>query len=150
MRPWVWSLVLHLKKKRKEKKIVAHACNLSYLDCRDQDCSRSQSRVIVLETLSWKHPTQKRAGGVAQVVECLPGKHWNPEFEPQYWKKKKREKKIIITYWGCSLVEQHVLSMWKHTTTKIMFAIESLEQYDKATSHNLNAIKSSFCFQRTL
>jgi hypothetical protein len=29
---------------------------------------------IVLETLSQKYPTQKRAGGVAQVVECLPSK----------------------------------------------------------------------------
>jgi hypothetical protein len=27
---------------------------------------------IVLETLSQKHPTQKRAGGVSQVVEWLP------------------------------------------------------------------------------
>jgi hypothetical protein len=27
------------------------------------------------ETLSPKYPTQKRAGGVAQVVECLHSKH---------------------------------------------------------------------------
>jgi hypothetical protein len=29
---------------------------------------------IVQETLSWKNSSQKRAGGVAQVVECLPRK----------------------------------------------------------------------------
>jgi hypothetical protein len=28
----------------------------------------SQPRQIVLETLSWKYPPQKRAGGVAQVA----------------------------------------------------------------------------------
>jgi hypothetical protein len=30
---------------------------------------------IVFETLSQKHPTQNRAGGVTQVVECLPSKY---------------------------------------------------------------------------
>jgi hypothetical protein len=35
---------------------------------------RSQPRQIVLLTLSQKCPTQKRAGGVAQVVERLPSK----------------------------------------------------------------------------
>jgi hypothetical protein len=33
-----------------------------------------QPRQIVCETLSWKYSTQKRAGGVAEVVECLPSK----------------------------------------------------------------------------
>jgi hypothetical protein len=32
----------------------------------------SQPWKIVHKTLSWKYPTQKRAGRVAQVVECLP------------------------------------------------------------------------------
>jgi hypothetical protein len=40
----------------------------------------SQPGQIVLETLSWKYPTPKRAGGVAQVVENLPSK-WSPEFK---------------------------------------------------------------------
>jgi hypothetical protein len=42
----------------------------------------SQPRQIVHETLSQKYPSQKRTGGVAQVV--------GPEFKPQYLKKKKR------------------------------------------------------------
>jgi hypothetical protein len=33
-----------------------------------------QPRQIVLETLSQKYPEQKRAGGVAQMVEHLPNK----------------------------------------------------------------------------
>jgi hypothetical protein len=36
---------------------------------------RSQPGQIVRETLSWKNPTQNRAGRVAQVVEHLPSKH---------------------------------------------------------------------------
>jgi hypothetical protein len=38
---------------------------------------------IVCETLSWKNPLQKRAGGVAQGV--------GSEFKPYYHKKKKKE-----------------------------------------------------------
>jgi hypothetical protein len=34
-----------------------------------------------------KKPSQKRAGGVAQVVECLPSKCQGPEFKPQYCQK---------------------------------------------------------------
>jgi hypothetical protein len=33
---------------------------------------RSQPQQIVCKTLSQKHPTQKRAGRVVPVVECLP------------------------------------------------------------------------------
>jgi hypothetical protein len=33
-----------------------------------------QIRKILQETLSQKYPTQKSAGGVAQVVKCLPSK----------------------------------------------------------------------------
>jgi hypothetical protein len=40
---------------------------------------QSQPGQIVLETLSRKNPSQKRAGGVAQDV--------GPEFKPQYHKK---------------------------------------------------------------
>jgi hypothetical protein len=46
---------------------------------------RSQPGQIVHETLSQKHPSQRRAGGVAQGVA--------PEFKPQYQKKKKKKKK---------------------------------------------------------
>jgi hypothetical protein len=39
-------------------------------------CFKASPRLIVHETLSQKCPTQKRAGGVAQV--------WSPEFKSQY------------------------------------------------------------------
>jgi hypothetical protein len=42
----------------------------------------SQPRQIVLKSLSWKTPSQKRTGGVAQGV--------GPEFKPQYQTKKKK------------------------------------------------------------
>jgi hypothetical protein len=43
---------------------------------------QSQPRKIFHETLSQKHPSQKRAGGVTQGV--------GPEFKPQNRKKKKK------------------------------------------------------------
>jgi single-stranded DNA-specific DHH superfamily exonuclease len=46
---------------------------------------RSQPGQILRETLSRKHPLQKRTGGVAQGV--------GPEFKPQNCKKKKERKK---------------------------------------------------------
>jgi hypothetical protein len=52
---------------------VAHAYNPSYSGGRDQEDRGSK---IICKTLSQKYPTQKRAGGVAQVVECLPGRLW--------------------------------------------------------------------------
>jgi hypothetical protein len=42
----------------------------------------SSPRQIVLGTLCGKYSTQSRAGGVIQVVECLPSK-------PEFKKKKK-------------------------------------------------------------
>jgi hypothetical protein len=39
-----------------------------------------------------KNPSQKRAGGVAQCV--------NPEFKPQYHKKKKKRKKSLRPAWA--------------------------------------------------
>jgi hypothetical protein len=41
----------------------------------------SQPGQIVCETLSPKYPIQKRAGKVAQVVECLPSKHTHTKSE---------------------------------------------------------------------
>jgi hypothetical protein len=48
-----------------------------------------QSGQIVLKTLSQKYPTQKRAGSVAQVVQCLPNKC-------KLWIPSSAKKKIII------------------------------------------------------
>jgi hypothetical protein len=53
---------------------------------------RNQPRQMVHKTLSWKYPTQKRAGGVAQGVD--------PEFKPQYHKhkiKNKQKKCLLLT-----------------------------------------------------
>jgi hypothetical protein len=50
---------------------------------------RSQPGHIVPETQSWKYPSQKKAGGVAQGV--------GPEFKPRTSKKKKKKKRIMWT-----------------------------------------------------
>jgi hypothetical protein len=51
---------------------------------------QSQPRQIVLETLSRKYPSQKRAGGMAQVVACLPSKGEALSLNPSAAKKKKK------------------------------------------------------------
>jgi hypothetical protein len=54
---------------------VAHICHPSYSGGRDQeDHSLKPPGQIVHETLFWKYPSQKIAGGVA------PGE--DPEFKP--------------------------------------------------------------------
>jgi hypothetical protein len=66
--PWNWAL-------------VAHAYNPSYPEAETRRIAIwSQPRQIVLETLSWKHSSQKEAVGVAHGA--------GPEFKPQYLKKK--------------------------------------------------------------
>jgi hypothetical protein len=52
---------------------VAHAYNPSYLGGRDQeDHSLKPAQANSSQDLSRKNPSQKRADGVVQVVECLP------------------------------------------------------------------------------
>jgi hypothetical protein len=53
---------------------------------------QSQPRQIVHKSL--KYPTQKRAGGVAQMVECLSSKHedLNSTPVPKKGKKEKRNR----------------------------------------------------------
>jgi hypothetical protein len=51
------------------------------------------SQQIVLEMLSEKYPTQKRADRVAQLVECLLSKHEEVSSSPSLTKKKKKKKK---------------------------------------------------------
>jgi hypothetical protein len=54
---------------------VLVACNLPIWEAEIKMIMvRSQPGQIVCETLSGKCPTQKRAGGVARVVEHLPSK----------------------------------------------------------------------------
>jgi hypothetical protein len=46
-------------------------------------------------TLSQKYPTQNKAGGMAQVVECLPSKKKKPEFKSHNHQKKKKKLSIV-------------------------------------------------------
>jgi hypothetical protein len=62
----------------KKKKNVG-APNYSW-DREQGDHNSNQLRQIVLKTLSWKKPSQKKTGGVAQGEA--------PEFKPQYRKKR--------------------------------------------------------------
>jgi hypothetical protein len=63
---------------------VAHACNPSYSGGRDQEdrgLKPAQAyNLWVHDTLSWKNPSQKGTGGLAQGV--------GQEFKPQYHKNK--------------------------------------------------------------
>jgi hypothetical protein len=49
----------------------AYICNPSYSGGRDQEDHGLRPAQIKSKTLSQKYPMQKRAGRVAQVVECL-------------------------------------------------------------------------------
>jgi hypothetical protein len=64
---------------------VAHACNPSYLEDRDQKDHSSRHYLK-----SW--PIQKKVGRVAQVVERLPKQAWGPQFKPLSTTKKKKKK----------------------------------------------------------
>jgi hypothetical protein len=55
--------------------LVAHTSNLSYFGSRKQENFNSTPARAKSETLPEKYPTQKRAGVVSQVVQCLPSKH---------------------------------------------------------------------------
>jgi hypothetical protein len=57
---------------------------------------QSQLQQIVLETLSQKYPTQKRAGRVAQVVESLPSKQEAPSSNPSTTKKQNKNPYLKI------------------------------------------------------
>jgi hypothetical protein len=66
--------------------LVAHTYNPSYSRGRDQeDCGSRPTREIVHKILSWKSPTQDRAGRVTQVAECLHSKHEALSSNPQHW-----------------------------------------------------------------
>jgi hypothetical protein len=65
---------------------VAYTCKPSISGGRDQEDQGLKPRKIVYEHLSQKNPSQKRADRVAQGVD--------PEFKPQYGKKKKKGGRI--------------------------------------------------------
>jgi hypothetical protein len=70
--------------------LVAHTCNPSHSGGRDQEdhgskpAQRNSSSDPILE----KNPSQKRAGRVAQVKECLPSKREALSSNPLQKKKK--------------------------------------------------------------
>jgi hypothetical protein len=57
---------------------------------------KSQPGQIVQETLSKKYPTQKRAGVVPQMVECLPSRCETLSSNTSIATKKKKRKKEIF------------------------------------------------------
>jgi hypothetical protein len=69
--------------------LVAHACNPSYSEGRDQkDCDSKPARAnSSRHPIPKKNPSQKRADAESQVVERLPSKD-EPEFKPQYCQNK--------------------------------------------------------------
>jgi hypothetical protein len=79
---------------------VAHACDPSYSEGRDQeDRSLRPAEANSLWDSVLKTPNTKMAGRVAQVVECLPGKHeaslsWTPGRPPP--PKKKRVSSLAL------------------------------------------------------
>jgi hypothetical protein len=56
---------------------VAHNCNPSYSGGRDQEdhSSKPAQANSFGDPISQRNPSQKRASGVAQVIEFLPSKH---------------------------------------------------------------------------
>jgi hypothetical protein len=54
-----------------------------------------QPRQRVHKTLSWKYPPQKRAGGVAQMVQHLPSKRETLSSNPGITRKKKKRQEWI-------------------------------------------------------
>jgi hypothetical protein len=63
---------------------MAHACNPRYSGGRYQEDHGSRPAHAKSKTLSQKYPTQKRASGVAKLVEHLPSK-CKPKFKLQYY-----------------------------------------------------------------
>jgi hypothetical protein len=64
---------------------------------------QSQTWQIACESLSWKYPTQKRAGGVVQVVEHLPSKCEALSSNPITAKNKQIKSKLLChccLLWG--------------------------------------------------
>jgi hypothetical protein len=69
--------------------LVAHTCNPNYSGGRDQkDLGSKPSLALFKRPYLKENPSQKRVGGVAQIV--------GPEFKPLYHIKKKKQKNPVI------------------------------------------------------
>jgi hypothetical protein len=68
---------------------VAHTCDPSYLGDRDQEGHSLKPAWAhnLRDSISGKPITKKRAGGVVQVVECLPSKYEALSLNPNTTKK---------------------------------------------------------------
>jgi hypothetical protein len=88
---------------------VVHTYNPSYSEGRDQEDQGSKSALgqIVLKIYLKKNPSQKKAGRVAQVVQCLPSKR---EALSSNHPKKKDPKKINNQRYCQSLIPKDVLT----------------------------------------
>jgi hypothetical protein len=76
---------------------VAHIYNPSYLGERDQeDQGLRPARANSLQNPFLKIPNIKMAGGVAQMIECLPSKYKGSESKPQHHKKRKKNTPKVI------------------------------------------------------
>jgi hypothetical protein len=71
----------------------AHTYNPSYLGNRNQEDQDYRPAKANCEPLSKKYPKQNRAGGVAQVLECLSSKHKARSSNPNTKKINKYNKK---------------------------------------------------------
>jgi hypothetical protein len=73
---------------------VAHTCNPSYSGGRDQEDHDSKpAQANSSQDPISKNPSQKRADGVAQIVENLPRKHEALSSNPSMTRKEKKERK---------------------------------------------------------
>jgi hypothetical protein len=72
---------------------MAHTCNPSYSGGRDQEDHSSKAvQANSCKTLSWKNPSQKRTGKVAQGV----GSEFNTSVPPP---KKKKTRMAKVTFY---------------------------------------------------
>jgi hypothetical protein len=91
---------------------VAHTYNSSYSGGRDQENHNLKpARQIVQETLSWKNPSQKRVGGVAQ---SMSPEFKNPVPKKEIKKKKKEAATLKSSPYLVSNLSHHFLSMCTH------------------------------------
>jgi hypothetical protein len=78
--------------------LVAHSCNPICSEGRDQkNCSSKPAQANSQQILSQKNPSQKRADGVAQVLEDLPSECEALSSNLRTAKKKNRTKKTHET-----------------------------------------------------
>jgi hypothetical protein len=100
----LWWLLQELKEIRSQVQpvLVSYACNPSYSGGRDQeDCCLKPAQENSSPELILKNPSQKRACGMAQVVDCLPSRHEALGTNPITAKKKKKKRSQVQCSSSC-------------------------------------------------